>query len=61
MDVDPFWVPRTDEEMAHFGAKADSENIARRYMNKVRRRKGLNVDEMIVESGTKQRTLTKMK
>ena len=45
----------------HFGEKADSENVAHRYMNDVRRRKGLKVDEKIVESGTKQRTLTKNK
>uniref|UniRef100_A0A914XF52 Elongation factor EFG domain-containing protein n=1 Tax=Plectus sambesii TaxID=2011161 RepID=A0A914XF52_9BILA len=33
VDVDPFWVPTTEEEVMHFGEKADSENQARRYMN----------------------------
>ena len=59
--MDPFWVPTTDEEYLHFGEKADSENIACRYMNDVRRRKGLKVDEKIVEFGEKQRTLSKNK
>lgn len=61
VDVDPFWVPTTEEEYLHFGEKADSENIARLYMNKVRRRKGLPVNEKIVEFGEKQRTLSKNK
>lgn len=61
IDVDPYWVPTTEEEYLHFGEKADSENVARAHMNRLRRRKGLHVDEMLVESGTKQRTLTKMK
>ena len=58
---DPFWVPSTEEELLHFGEKADSENIARRYMNTVRKRKGLRVDEKIVEHAEKQRTLKKNK
>lgn len=58
---DPFWVPSTEEELLHFGEKADSENIARRYMNAVRKRKGLRVDEKIVEHAEKQRTLKKNK
>jgi len=58
---DPFWVPSTEEELLHFGEKADSENIARRYMNAVRKRKGLPVEEKIVEHAEKQRTLKKNK
>ena len=61
VDVDPFWVPRTEEEILHFGDKADSENQARKYMNDVRKKKGLAIDEKIVEFAEKQRTLTKMK
>jgi ribosome assembly protein 1 len=61
LDMDPFWVPSTEEEYSHFGEKADTENRARKYMNQVRRRKGLSVDEKIVEHGEKQRTLTKNK
>ncbi|XP_039515835.1 elongation factor-like GTPase 1 [Pimephales promelas] len=58
---DPFWVPTTEEEYLHFGEKADSANQALKYMNAVRRRKGLYVDEKIVEHGEKQRTLSKNK
>ncbi|XP_028967581.1 elongation factor-like GTPase 1 [Galendromus occidentalis] len=61
IDVDPFWVPRTQEELSHFGEKADSENRAMKYMNQVRRRKGLKVNEHVVEHGEKQRTLSKKK
>eukprot|EP00079_Xenopus_tropicalis_P012755 XP_002940146.2 PREDICTED: elongation factor-like GTPase 1 [Xenopus tropicalis] len=58
---DPFWVPTTEEEYLHFGEKADSENQARKYMNSVRKRKGLYVEEKIVEHAEKQRTLGKNK
>ncbi|KAK6644063.1 Elongation factor-like GTPase 1 [Polyplax serrata] len=61
IDVDPFWSPRTEEEYLHFGEKADSENRAKKYMNAVRRRKGLSVEEKIVEFAEKQRTLSKNK
>ncbi|XP_075860813.1 elongation factor-like GTPase 1 isoform X2 [Microcebus murinus] len=58
---DPFWVPTTEEEYLHFGEKADCENQARKYMNAVRKRKGLYVEEKIVEHAEKQRTLSKNK
>ncbi|XP_061526565.1 elongation factor-like GTPase 1 isoform X2 [Phycodurus eques] len=58
---DPFWVPTTEEEYLHFGEKADSTNQALKYMNAVRRRKGLYVEEKIVEHAEKQRTLSKNK
>lgn len=61
LDVDPFWEPVTDEEYLHYGEKADSDNLARKYMNTVRKRKGLKVDEKIVEHAEKQRTLKKNK
>ncbi|PVD19820.1 hypothetical protein C0Q70_20311 [Pomacea canaliculata] len=61
LDVDPFWVPSTEEEYMLYGEKADSENRALVYMNEVRRRKGLRVDEKIVEFAEKQRTLTRKK
>jgi ribosome assembly protein 1 len=54
-------VPTTEEELLHFGAKADAENIARRHMNAVRKRKGLAVEEKIVEFAEKQRTLSRKK
>lgn len=55
-DIDPFWVPRTEEELEDLGEKGDRENVAKRYMDKVRKRKGLFVNKRIVE-GEKQRTL----
>uniref|UniRef100_A0A8D0A224 Elongation factor-like 1 n=1 Tax=Sander lucioperca TaxID=283035 RepID=A0A8D0A224_SANLU len=58
---DPCWVPTTEEEYLHFGEKADSANQALKYMNAVRRRKGLYVEEKIVEHAEKQRTLGKNK
>ncbi|XP_042144764.1 elongation factor-like GTPase 1 [Ixodes scapularis] len=61
VDVDPFWVPSTEEEYAHFGEKADTENRARKYMDAVRRRKGLPVGEKVVEHAEKQRTRSRKK
>uniref|UniRef100_A0A671UE21 Elongation factor-like 1 n=1 Tax=Sparus aurata TaxID=8175 RepID=A0A671UE21_SPAAU len=58
---DPYWVPTSEEEYLHFGEKADSANQALKYMNAVRRRKGLYVEEKIVEHAEKQRTLSKNK
>ena len=57
--IDPFWIPSTEEELTHFGDKADSENMAQKYMNQVRKRKGLHIKEKIVEHAEKQRTLKK--
>ncbi|KAF7650333.1 hypothetical protein LDENG_00127610 [Lucifuga dentata] len=61
INSDPYWVPTTEEEYLHFGEKADSTNQALKYMNAVRRRKGLYVEEKIVEHAEKQRTLSKNK
>ena len=61
IDIDPFWVPTTEEEITHFGEKADSANRAKLYMDSVRRRKGLYVDDKVVEHAEKQRTLSKNK
>ena len=58
---DPYWTPSTDEEYLHFGDKADSENRAKKYIDAVRRRKGLPVDSQLVTHAEKQRTLSKNK
>jgi ribosome assembly protein 1 len=55
--LDPFWVPTTEEELEDFGEKADRENIAKKYMEQVRERKGLRVDKKIIEHAEKQKTL----
>jgi len=57
LDLDPFWVPNTEEELEDLGEKADRENVARKYMEQVRKRKGLYVEKKIIEHGEKQRTL----
>ncbi|KAF9534535.1 hypothetical protein CPB83DRAFT_931762 [Crepidotus variabilis] len=57
LDLDPFWVPKTEEELEDLGEKADRSNIAKGYMDAVRKRKGMFVDKKIVEFAEKQRTL----
>lgn len=57
IDLDPFWVPKTEEELEEMGEIADKENIARKYMNDIRRKKGLFVDEKVIQNAEKQRTL----
>ncbi|KAJ1867013.1 Cytoplasmic GTPase/eEF2-like protein (ribosomal biogenesis) [Coemansia sp. RSA 989] len=54
LDIDPFWVPTTEEELEDLGEKADRDNVAKKYMEKVRQRKGLFVDRKIVEHAEKQ-------
>jgi len=61
IDVDPFWIPTTEEEYELYGSKADSENQALKYVLSVRKRKGLYVEEKVVEFAEKQRTLKKNK
>ncbi|KAK0538540.1 Cytoplasmic GTPase/eEF2-like protein (ribosomal biogenesis) [Tilletia horrida] len=57
-DLDPFWVPRTEEELEDLGEKGDRENVAKRYVDAVRKRKGMFVTgQRIVEAAEKQRTL----
>lgn len=59
LDQDPYWVPTTEEELEDLGEKADRENVAKAYMDRVRERKGLSVDKKIIEFAEKQRTLKK--
>ncbi|CAM6088803.1 unnamed protein product [Calypogeia fissa] len=54
---DPFFVPRTEEELEEFGdGSSVVQNTARKLIDSVRRRKGLPVEEKIVKVATKQRT-----
>ncbi|KAF1986488.1 ribosome biogenesis protein Ria1 [Aulographum hederae CBS 113979] len=58
LDEDPFWVPRTEEEIEDLGEKGDRENVAKRFVDGVRKRKGLAVRGFkVVEHGEKQKTL----
>lgn len=54
---DPFFVPKTEEEIEEFGDGASvPQNTARKLIDAVRRRKGLPVEEKVVQHATKQRT-----
>ncbi|KAI1826218.1 P-loop containing nucleoside triphosphate hydrolase protein [Xylaria intraflava] len=44
LDEDPLWVPFTEDDLEDLGELADKENVAKRYMDGVRRRKGLLVE-----------------
>lgn len=57
LSEDPFWVPFTSLELERLGTKADRENVAKGYMERVRVRKGMFVMRKIVETAEKQRTL----
>ncbi|OJD15049.1 hypothetical protein AJ78_04672 [Emergomyces pasteurianus Ep9510] len=58
LDEDPFWVPATEEELEDLGELADRENVAKRYMDRVRSRKGLVVKgKKLVKDAEKQKTL----
>jgi len=58
LDEDPFWVPFTEEDLEDLGELADRENVAKRYMDGVRKRKGLFVSgKKLVENAEKQKTL----
>ena len=61
IEQDPFWIPTTEEEYELYGEKADSANQALKYLNNVRKRKGLYVEAKTVEHGEKQRTLKRNK
>lgn len=58
LDEDPFWVPFTEDELEDLGELADKENVAKRYMDSVRVRKGLAVKgRKLVKDAEKQKTL----
>ncbi|KAG4431426.1 hypothetical protein IFR05_013095 [Cadophora sp. M221] len=58
LDEDPFWVPFTEDDLEDLGELADKENVAKRYMDSVRKRKGLVVSgKKLVKDAEKQKTL----
>jgi ribosome assembly protein 1 len=58
LDEDPFWVPFTEDDLEDLGELADKENVAKRYMDGVRRRKGLLVEgRHVATDAEKQKTL----
>lgn len=50
VDEDPFWVPWTEDELEDLGELADKENVAKRYVDAMRRRRGLLVKEVLVDA-----------
>lgn len=59
LSMDPFFKPLTEEEREEFGEEGQgvgAPNLAKKLIDVVRRRKGLAVEEKVVESATKQRT-----
>lgn len=59
LPVDPYYVPTTEEQREEWGEEGQgvgAANLARRLIDATRRRKGLPVEEKVVESATKQRT-----
>ncbi|KAL1864401.1 hypothetical protein VTK73DRAFT_5900 [Phialemonium thermophilum] len=57
LDEDPFWVPFTEDDLEDLGTVGDRENVAKsRYMDAVRRRKGLLVEGRATDA-EKQKTL----
>ncbi|KAK3333627.1 hypothetical protein B0T19DRAFT_131594 [Cercophora scortea] len=58
LDEDPFWVPFTEDDLEDLGEFGDKENVAKRYMDGVRRRKGLLVEgRNVATDAQKQKTL----
>jgi len=63
LDKDPFFIAHTQEELEDIGENLGgvAPNIARQYIDSVRKRKGLPVEEQIVKHANKQRNLSKKK
>lgn len=60
LEEDPFWVPFTEDDLEDLGELADKENVAKKYMDKVRKKKGLLVEGRNVKrNAEKQKTLKK--
>jgi len=66
-EKDPFWRPTTEEEREDFGeastlaGNAMRDNPVRVVIDKTRKRKGLVIEEKVVASAEKQRTISKKK
>ncbi|KAL1891914.1 Cytoplasmic GTPase/eEF2-like protein (ribosomal biogenesis) [Ceratocystis pirilliformis] len=58
LDEDPFWVPFTEDDLEDLGELADKDNVAKKYMDGVRKRKGLLVEgRNVATDAEKQKTL----
>lgn len=64
IDKDPFWMPSTEEELEELSLEDSTvsrNNLARKLVDQIRRRKGLKVEEKLVEKAEKQRNLSRKK
>ncbi len=60
MDMDPYFQPQTNEEREDYGERVYDHNYVRKYIENVRKRKGLaSRDAKIVVHAEKQRTLAR--
>ncbi|RBQ82927.1 hypothetical protein VDGD_10283 [Verticillium dahliae] len=58
LDEDPFWVPFTEDDLEDLGEFGDKENVAKRYMDAIRKKKGLLVEgRNVATDAQKQKTL----
>ena len=61
-EEDPFFIPATEEELEDIGlGDILPSNATKMMIEKVRKRKGLLIDQKMIVDATKQRTLTKNK
>jgi ribosome assembly protein 1 len=63
LNIDPFYVPKSNADLEDYGENVASSgtNLARELLDEARRRKGLPVEERLVDHAEKQRTLSKKK
>lgn len=65
IEMDPFWRPKTPEEIEEFGMMSELElaknNVARRLVDGIRKRKGLPLAVRLVQHADKQRNLGRNK
>lgn len=57
LDEDPFSKPTTEEEIEEWGDSFATKNKAYQIVNAIRKRKGMQTEEKIVENAEKQRTM----
>lgn len=59
LDQDPYWVPTTQEELDALGEFSDRENIALNLVQSIRRRKGLRINQKLIDGSEKMKTFRK--
>ena len=57
LDEDPFSKPTTEDEIEEWGDSFGTRNRAKQIIDSIRKRKGMQTDEKIVENAEKQRTM----